>query len=79
MLNDDGSERNVYAGLEPVVFPVSEAGLAAWEAAVGAHVSQVSTFWLNPAARQAALRAYRDQTGGVRLWRRAGSGVPGTT
>jgi LmbE family N-acetylglucosaminyl deacetylase len=73
VLTDDGSERDVYRGLEAVVFPVSPAGLAAWEAAVGAHVSQVSSFWPDQAARQVALRAYRDENGGVRLWRRMGS------
>jgi LmbE family N-acetylglucosaminyl deacetylase len=53
-------------------FPISAAGMQAWEAAVAAHRSQISTFWPDLAALQAALRAYARQEDGslqVRLWR----------
>ncbi len=53
-------------------FPISEAGMAAWEAAVAAHHSQISTFWTDAEAMRAALRAYARQEGdspGVRLWK----------
>lgn len=49
-------------------FPVSEAGLAAWQAAVAAHASQISSFWGSLDEMRAAIRSYRAASGGVRLW-----------
>jgi LmbE family N-acetylglucosaminyl deacetylase len=57
---------------EETWFPISAAGMEAWEAAVAAHRSQISTFWPDPDAMRAALRAYARQAGGelgVRLCR----------
>lgn len=56
-------------GMTSERFPISAEGLAAWEAAAAAHVSQISTFWQDAATMQAALRAYCLQQGGIRLWR----------
>ena len=53
------------------VFPVSEAGLAAWQASIAAHQSQISTFWSSLEAMAAAMREYWQAEGGVRLWQRA--------
>jgi LmbE family N-acetylglucosaminyl deacetylase len=53
-------------------FPISEAGMAAWEEAAAAHRSQISTFWPNLDSMRSALRAYAQQAKGglgVRLWR----------
>jgi LmbE family N-acetylglucosaminyl deacetylase len=53
-------------------FPISMAGMQAWEAAVAAHRSQISTFWPDLEAMRAALGAYAQRTDGslgVRLWR----------
>jgi LmbE family N-acetylglucosaminyl deacetylase len=57
--------------LQRVVYPVSAPGLVAWVAAVGAHASQISTFWPDLGAMRAAMQTYRDTVGGVPLWRRA--------
>lgn len=51
------------------VFPISPAGLSAWGAAIAAHSSQISTFWPDLAAMQAAIQAYYQQSGGIPLWR----------
>ena len=50
-------------------FPVSEAGLAAWEAGIAAHGSQISTFWSDLQGMQTAIRAYHQRVCGVRLYR----------
>jgi LmbE family N-acetylglucosaminyl deacetylase len=49
-------------------FPVSEAGLCAWEAAIAAHGSQISTFWKDTEQMRAAIEAYSISQGGIRLW-----------
>lgn len=59
------------AGLEEVVCPVSEAGMSAWIDSVAAHASQISTFWTDMDSMRAAMRAYCDRMGGVRLWKPA--------
>ncbi len=55
-------------GWETVVFPISERGLKAWEQAVAAHASQISTFWPGLDSMKAALRDYLQQVG-ITLWR----------
>lgn len=65
---DDAWQVNTL-GLEPVVFPVDEEALGKWQEAVAAHVSQISTFWGDLDTMRNALRRYRDQNGGVILWR----------
>ncbi|MBN1451830.1 MAG: hypothetical protein JW963_12510, partial [Anaerolineales bacterium] len=50
------------------VYPISAAGLRAWQACVAAHRSQNSTFWPDLETMQAAIRDYCIQVGGVRLW-----------
>jgi LmbE family N-acetylglucosaminyl deacetylase len=51
-----------------VVFPVTGAGLQAWQAAMAAHSSQVSTFWDGVEDMKTSIQAYCRETGGVRLW-----------
>jgi LmbE family N-acetylglucosaminyl deacetylase len=51
------------------VYPVSGPGLEKWCAAVGAHASQISTFWSDPQAMCQAIRAYHAQFGGLPLYR----------
>jgi LmbE family N-acetylglucosaminyl deacetylase len=58
-------------GWEPILYPLSAAGLQAWVEAVAAHRSQISTFWPDVQAMQQAIREYAGQHGGVRLWRPA--------
>jgi LmbE family N-acetylglucosaminyl deacetylase len=56
------------SGWKATTYPVSEAGLAAWQAAVAAHASQISTFWPDLESMRAAIRSYCEKSGGVRLW-----------
>jgi LmbE family N-acetylglucosaminyl deacetylase len=56
-------------GCEERTFPVSKDGLSAWAASVAAHASQISTFWPDLAAMQAAIVKYCLEQCGVRLWR----------
>lgn len=51
------------------VFPISEQGVTAWQAAVAAHRSQLSTFWDDLEAMRVAIRLYWQIEGGVRLWK----------
>jgi len=50
-----------------LVLPISEAGLRAWQEAVAAHRSQISTFWKSLDEMRAAIREYCQQMGGARL------------
>ncbi len=56
-------------GWERLVFPLSEAGMAAWYEAVAAHASQISTFWPDLESMRRDIRAYGDQEKGAVLWR----------
>ncbi len=55
-------------GWQSINFRVSESGLLAWQKAVAAHTSQISTFWDGDTEMKFAIRAYRDRFQGVRLW-----------
>lgn len=57
------------AAWEPQTFPITVSGLAAWQEAVAAYASQISTFWPDLATMRAAIRSYCQKNGGVRLWR----------
>ncbi len=50
-------------------FPISDAGLAAWQGAVAAHASQISTYWPNLEAMRSVISNYCIENEGVRLWR----------
>ena len=43
-------------------------GLLAWERAVAAYTSQISTFWSDLEAMKADLRSFASQASGIRLW-----------
>ncbi len=57
------------AGWESQVFEVSKLGLTAWEAAVAAHASQISTFWADLDSMKKAIRKKYKLENGIRLWR----------
>ena len=57
------------SGWISVGLPVSEQGLLVWQRAVAAHKSQLSTFWKDEGDMKAALRDYRQKSGGAHLWR----------
>ena len=51
-------------------YPISADGLAAWQNAVAAHESQISTFWANQQAMKSALKSDLEQFGGLNLWKK---------
>ena len=55
-------------GWRSEVMPVSNEGMTVWEEAVAAHASQISTFWPGVPEMRLALRDYRREAGGLRLW-----------
>jgi LmbE family N-acetylglucosaminyl deacetylase len=55
-------------GWESRLFPISPAGLLAWQDAISAHASQISTFWLNELEMRQAVSDYLFETAGLRLW-----------
>lgn len=57
------------SGWHSVSFPVSAAGLLAWQEAIAAHISQISTFWPDLQAMGAAIQAYHRLGDGIQLWR----------
>jgi len=61
------------AGWESDVFPISEEALRAWARSVSAYRSQISSFWSGEAELLTDLKAYREQMGGIRLWRTCAS------
>lgn len=56
-------------GWQSQVFPISEAGLASWQASIAAHRSQISTFWPDLEAMREAIRSYCQSEEGIRLWK----------
>jgi hypothetical protein len=58
----------IESGWKATIYPVSEAGLFAWQAAVASHASQISTFWPDLETMGAAISAYHRENQGVRLW-----------
>jgi len=55
-------------GWQSVNHPISTRGLAAWQNAVAAHSSQISTFWTNIEEMKADIHDYLEQAGGISLW-----------
>ncbi|MBC8171962.1 MAG: hypothetical protein H7X77_09825, partial [Anaerolineae bacterium] len=59
--------------LSAELMPLDEADVAAKVAAIGFYTSQISSFWLNKTAMEAAVRTSLNRTGGgqpaERLWR----------
>jgi LmbE family N-acetylglucosaminyl deacetylase len=52
------------------VFPISPASLTAWQDAISAHSSQISTFWTDELAMRQSVSNYMDWYQGLRLWRK---------
>lgn len=48
--------------------PVSPRAMEAWQRAVAAYRTQISTFWASPGEMRRALQEFRDLGGGSRLW-----------
>ena len=47
---------------------ISPEGLRAWQESIAAHGSQISTFWQNLEEMRAAIQAYSQRMGGVKLF-----------
>lgn len=56
-------------GWKSQVFPISKAGLRAWQDSIAAYQSQLSTFWADLASMRKAIEEYCLGETGVRLWR----------
>lgn len=54
--------------LTAVTLPVSQNGIVAWQDAVLAYQSQISTFWSDTAEMSLAIQAFALKMGGVKLW-----------
>jgi LmbE family N-acetylglucosaminyl deacetylase len=52
------------------VFPISQEGLVAWQDSIAAHVSQISTFWMDEREMRLAVSNYLQENKGIRLWRK---------
>jgi LmbE family N-acetylglucosaminyl deacetylase len=66
----DQLEQLEQEGWASQVFPVSPDGLAAWQGAISAYRSQISTFWLDELAMRQAITDYLGWYNGIRLWRK---------
>jgi LmbE family N-acetylglucosaminyl deacetylase len=73
VLDQGEAAERATSGMELATFTVSPAALEAWERAVAAHASQVSTFWSNEEGMRAGLGEYYRRSGGFCLWRAPGS------
>ncbi len=56
------------------ITPISPGGVRAWQEAVAAHRTQISTFWPNLGEMRNSILAYQQQMGGVRLF--SGGRIP---
>jgi LmbE family N-acetylglucosaminyl deacetylase len=56
------------AGMKETVHPVSEAGLASWQEAVGAYASQLGMLFETDEAMRAKIRQYWSENKGICLW-----------
>lgn len=55
-------------GMKPAVFPVSEAGVAAWVESITAYPSQISSFWFSLKDMETDIRGYSLKNAGVEYW-----------
>jgi LmbE family N-acetylglucosaminyl deacetylase len=50
------------------LYPISGDGLAAWQASIELHSSQLSTFWNNVTEMRSAVRRYWEPWQGLKIW-----------
>ena len=55
-------------GLKSSKYAITPDGMSAWQDAVAAHRSQISTFWMDLDDMRGAIQAYYAQMGGIWLW-----------
>lgn len=56
------------AGWSSQIFPISSAGLHAWQDSIAAHASQISTFWTGESKMRQAIENYWLESGGIHFW-----------
>ena len=61
-------EQSIHPGWQTYTQAISPDGLRAWQAAVAAHRSQISTFWDSVSEMEAAVQSYYEAGGGCKLW-----------
>ena len=54
--------------MDYALYPIAGKGLAAWQASIAAHSSQLSTFWSDAKEMQAAVRGYWEPLQGLKIW-----------
>jgi LmbE family N-acetylglucosaminyl deacetylase len=57
-------------GWKSHTIPLSSEGLAAWQEAIAAHASQISSFWPDLERMRNAIRRYCEENGGLVLWQK---------
>jgi LmbE family N-acetylglucosaminyl deacetylase len=55
-------------GWSKTIYKINRSALAAWQNAIEAHKSQLSTFWSDKKKMQKAVSSYLELMGGVPLW-----------
>jgi LmbE family N-acetylglucosaminyl deacetylase len=58
------------SGWESKVFQISPPGLTAWQDAISAYGSQISTFWADELDMRQSVSDYLDWYHGIRLWKK---------
>ncbi len=68
VLRQDMQDLPVEAEWEARRYPLSEGGIVAWQGAVAAYASQLSSFWSDEAQMRAEIGRYARQNGGDQLY-----------
>jgi len=66
----DADRSGVTENLQSTVASISPGGMLAWQEAVAAHRSQISTFWGNLKEMKEAIQSYYENMGGVWIWKK---------
>ncbi len=69
LLDHPESLPDATAGMEETLFPVSEAGLRAWQGGISAYASQIAMLFNEEARMREKIRRYWSRHGGIYLWR----------
>lgn len=60
-------------GWQQLIYPISAEGVGAWQRAIAAHASQISSFWADLQGMRLAIETYAKRSGDVVLWRPPGA------
>jgi hypothetical protein len=59
---------SIATDLKPMKYTITPDGMLAWQDAVAAHRSQISTFWKDLDEMGSAIQMFYQQMGGIWLW-----------